>query len=419
MAITENYAASFARRSGPAEPRWLDQRRRHAIDDFSARGFPTRREEAWRFSDLSPLTQQIFPPALGGVASPSLRALADSHRLPGTTSLVLINGRVAADLSDALPAGVATLAAAPDHASFAESDRSGPAALNAAFSADGLVLRLDSGTSLAQPLHLIQITDAAETASFHTRHLVELGQDARALLIETHLAPKGNAQWSNAVTLIRLAKGAVLEHAKLIAGADDLIHLAEQSVEIGEHARYDGFFLTVGGHLSRQDIFTRLGGVKAECAIGGVALLRGAQEATLATTVLHASPGGTTREIFKSVLDDRSHAVFQGCIRVAPDAQKTNANQLSQTLLLSDGAHVDAKPELEILADDVKCSHGTTVGALDDDQFFYLVSRGIPEPEARSMLIAAFASSALDTVANAELRSYLARHVEAWLGDLR
>jgi Fe-S cluster assembly protein SufD len=417
MAGSDSYVTSFAGRATPAEPAWLGSRRQRAIDDFAKRGFPGRREEAWRFSDLGPLTQRDFPPASPASASADLKAAIESERIAGTTTLVLVNGRIAGDLSDPLPDGVATLAAEPQEAAFAAADRSGPAALNAAFSADGLVLRLAAGATLAQPLHLIHVADVAG-GSIHARHLIDLGENARARVIETHLASTGPAHWSNEVATVRLAKGAVLDHAKLLTRATDQIHLAEHDIDVGEHARYDGFFLTVGFHRSRQDVFVTLGH-KAECAIGGVALLRGEQEATLATTIDHAAPGATTHEVFKAVLDGAAHAVFQGCIRVAEDAQKTNANQLSQTLLLSDDARIDTKPELEILADDVKCSHGATVGALDEDQFFYLVSRGIPEAEARSMLIAAFAGSALDTVADSDLRAHLTRHVELWLGETR
>jgi Fe-S cluster assembly protein SufD len=378
-------------------------------------GFPSRRSEAWRFSDLAPLTEQAFPPLAGGAPSPALASLVAAHRIADATNLVLVNGVLAADLSDALPPGAASLARAPHQAAFADEAESGPAALNAAFSGDGLVLHVAAGASLEKLLHLIHVTSAERAASFHVRHYLDLAEASRARLIETHLAAEGTAHWSNEVTNIRLAARAELLHAKLVGGGNSLIHLAEESVLVGEQARYEGSFLGLGGRLARQDLTVRLGH-KADCAIGGLFLLRGEEEATLASTIRHDAPGATTREIFKSVLHDASHAIFQGCIRVAPDAQKTKAHQLSQTLLLSDRARVDAKPELEILADDVKCSHGATVGALDETQLFYLVSRGIPAAEAGAMLVAAFAASALDIVSDDTMRRSLAAQVEGWLG---
>jgi Fe-S cluster assembly protein SufD len=415
MSVADSYQSAFAARPAGAEPAWLGQRRRRAIESFRRTGFPTRRSEAWRFSDLAPLTGQAFPPLAGGAASPSLESLVAAHRIADATNLVLVNGALAAGLSDALPAGAASLAAAPDQAAFAEEGESGPAALNAAFSADGVVLHVAAAAALERVLHLIHVTSAENAASFHVRHLVTLGAGARARLVETHLAVAGSRHWSSEVTAIRLDARAELLHAKLLGGADSLIHLAEQSVHVGEHARYEGFFLGLGGRLARQDLTVRLGH-KADCVVGGLFLLRGEEEAALASTIHHDSPGGTTREIFKSVLYDSAHAIFQGCIRVAPDAQKTNAHQLSQTLLLSERARVDTKPELEILADDVKCSHGATVGALAEDQLFYLISRGSPEAEARAMLVTAFAASALDTVSDETMRRTLAAALEGWLG---
>jgi Fe-S cluster assembly protein SufD len=415
MSVADSYQAAFAARPARAEPGWLGQRRSRALDSFRRTGFPSRRNEAWRFSNLAPLTEQAFPPLVGGAPSPALLDLVAAHRLAEATNLVLVNGVLAPELSDALPPGAASMARAPEETAFADEAESGPAALNAAFSGDGLVLHVAAGATLEGLLHLIHVTSAERAASFHVRHFVDLAEGARARLIETHVAAEGAAHWSNEVTNIRLASGAEFLHAKLVGGGDSLIHLAEETVLVGDHARYEGSFLGLGGRLARQDLTVRLGH-KADCAIGGLFLLHGEEEATLASTIRHDAPGATTREIFKSVLHDASHAIFQGCIRVAPDAQKTNAHQLSQTLLLSDRARIDAKPELEILADDVKCSHGATVGALDEDQLFYLVSRGIPAAEAGAMLVAAFAASALDIVSDDTMRRSLAAQVQGWLG---
>ena len=415
MSVMDSYREAFAARPLHGEPPWLGQRRRHAIERFERTGFPSRREEAWRFSDAAALTEHAFPPAAGGAVSPALGDLVAAQRIAEATNIVLLNGAFAAELSDALPPDVKTLSSAPQEEAFAGEDATGLAALNAAFASEGVALAVAADARLERPLHLLHVTETSSGRSFHLRHLVTLGERAEARLIETHLASDGAAHWSNAVLTIRLGARALLQHGKRIAGADSLIHLADQAVSVADHARYDGFFLATGARLVRQDLTIRLGH-KADCSVGAVFLLRGKEEATLASTIRHDAPGATTREIFKSVLEDSAHAVFQGCIRVAPDAQKTNANQLSQTLLLSDRAHVDTKPELEILADDVKCSHGATVGALDESQLFYLLSRGIPEAEARGMLVAAFAASALEMVEDETMRRILSGHVEAWLG---
>jgi Fe-S cluster assembly protein SufD len=199
----------------------------------------------------------------------------------------------------------------------------------------------------------------------------------------------------------------------------DAINFAMTRARLAKGASLDSFALTTGARLSRHDIIARMEGEGARLALNGAYLLRGEQEATTAIVVDHAAPGGTTREVWKGVVDERAHGVFLGTIQVRPHAQKTDAHQLNKNLLLSRRAHVDTKPELEILADDVKCSHGATVGDLDENALFYLRARGIAEPEARRMLIEAFAADALDEVENVALRRYLTEHVQTWLDPER
>jgi Fe-S cluster assembly protein SufD len=197
----------------------------------------------------------------------------------------------------------------------------------------------------------------------------------------------------------------------------DAIHFAQVRASIAADARYESFVLTLGGRLSRHDSFATFAGEGASCGLFGAYLLKGEQEATNATFVDHAVPKCTTDEVFKGVVDERAHGVFLGKIAVRPQAQKTNANQLNKNLLLSARANVDTKPELEILADDVKCSHGATVGDLDENAMFYLAARGIAADEARRMLIEAFAADAIDRIEDdAALRTHLLKHVQRWLG---
>ena len=421
---TAPYIDAFRERKRDGEPQWLAARREAALGNFGDKGFPTRRQEAWRFTDLRPLQRAVFPPASGG-AVPA--AALERWRLDGAAHrLVLVNGSFAPELSapGALPRGAwlastaRTLAEKPDlvAAAIEESDTAGSqpfASLNAAFFADGFILALDPGTVLDRPVEILHLGGAEAPQSVYLRNLVALGAGSRARLIESYAGDGG--YWTNAVTAIHLAESAALHHAKLQHESGGAVHFAVTRALLGKSARYESFVLTLGARLSRHDMLARLDGEGARLGLNGAYLLRGEQEATNATFVDHAAPGGTTRELFRGVVEDRAHGVFLGSIGVRPAAQKTDAHQLNNNLLLSRRATVDTKPELEILADDVKCSHGATVGDLDESALFYLRARGIGEDEARRMLIEAFAAGALDTVEDAALRAHLAAHLQRWL----
>jgi Fe-S cluster assembly protein SufD len=411
----------------PSEPRWLSEKREAAIRRFSELGFPTRRQEAWRFTDLRPLQRAVFPPATTGAAP----RLDDAHRLSGATHrIVLVNGRFAPNLSDLgeLPKGAwlastaRTLAERPAllEAIIDDTDMRGAqsfASLNAALFADGFVLALDPGIALDRPVEIIHFGEAAQPHSLHLRSAVLLASGSRAQLIESFAGT--GSYWTNAVMTVGLSADAVLHHAKLQDEAAGAIHFAVTRAVLDRGARYESFVLTLGARLSRHDTFATLAGEQAQCGVSGAFLLRGEQESTNATFVDHLAPGGTTREVWKGVVEDRAHGVFLGRIAVRPEAQKTDAHQLNRNLLLSPRATVDTKPELEILADDVKCSHGATVGDLDENALFYLRARGIPEAEARHMLIEAFAADAIATVEPPALRDYLTSHLQRWLGRSR
>ena len=424
---TKPYVEAF--RAGPrgaGEPHALAARRQAALARFGDLGFPTRRQEAWRFTDLRPLQRAEFPPSAGtGEARVSL----DAWRLEGNAHrLVLVDGKFSPELSQpgALPQGVwlastaRTLAERPELLTGAieQSDTEGNqpfASLNAAFFADGFVLALEPRTVLRLPVQIVHLASAGAPRSHHLRNFVSLGAGSSARLVETH-AGEGLA-WTNAVSLIELGDGATLDQARLQAESAEALHFALSRTRLGEGARLRSFVLSLGARLSRQDMLVRFDGAGATLDLNGAYLLRGEQEATLATFVDHAAPGCTTRELFKGVVADRAHGVFLGSIGVRPEAQKTDAQQLNKNLLLSRRATVDTKPELEILADDVKCSHGATVGDLDEAALFYLRARGIPEAEARLMLIEAFAADALDRVEEPVLRAYLEGHLKHWLAQ--
>jgi Fe-S cluster assembly protein SufD len=265
-----------------------------------------------------------------------------------------------------------------------------------------------------RPIEVIHWTSAAEPVSRHLRHVIRLGARAQASLLETYVGP-GATGWTNLASVIEIGSGATLAHVKVQDEAAGAVHLAALRASLAARARYESFTLMLGGRLSRHEVEVRLAGEDAACGVNGAFLLRGQQEATIATLVDHMAPGGTTREIVKGVVEQRAHGIFHGRIRVREAAQRTDAFQLNKNLLLSTRAAIDTRPELEILADDVKCSHGATVGDLDETALFYLRSRGIEEYAARRMLIEAFAVDALDTVGDARLRAYLDRNIHRWL----
>lgn len=424
-AETAPYIEAFRARPLLAEPSWLTARREAALARFAELGFPTRRQEMWRFTDLRPLQRGIFPPAPAESAAGPLRL--DAQGLAGAAHrLVFVNGRFAPDLSAIgdLPRGAwlastaATFKARPDllEQALDETDRLGGqpfAALNAAFFSDGFILSLDPGVVLGAPLEIIHVGRAEGSPSLHLRNAVLLGAGSRATIFESFVGE--GVYWTNAVSIMRLAEGARLDHAKLQDEGREAIHFAANRAVLAAGARFDSFLLTLGARLSRHDTLAAINGEGGECGLNGAYLLRGEQEATMATFVDHAAPGGTTREVFKGVVEERAHGIFLGKIAVRPHAQKTNAHQLNRNLLLSPRAVVDTKPELEILADDVKCSHGATIGDLDENALFYLRARGITEAEARRMLIEAFATDALDTVENIGIRAHLADRLQGWL----
>lgn len=420
------YLEAFRTQEGNAEePDWLLDRRAAALKRFAALGFPTRRDEPWRFTNLTPLARAVFPPAPRPEPAKH-RLLLERYLLGGAAHrIVLIDGYVVPELSPIgrLPKGIwlgSTARALVEQRHLAEAgfdERDATAAqpfasLNGAFFGDGFVLALAPGAVLDAPVEVIHVGRAAGQ-SLHPRSAVIAGAGAKATLVETFC---GGAGWTNSVLRIELGDKASLDHVRIQDEELDTIHFGVTRARLERGARYESFTLTTGARLSRQDVQVALEGEGARCGINGAYLLRNEQEATTATVIDHAAPGGTTREVFKGVLDDRAHGVFLGRIAVRPGADKTDAHQLNRNLLLSPRAAVDTKPELEILADDVKCSHGATVGDLDEASLFYLQSRGIDEVAARRMLIEAFATDAIETaVPVGELRVHLRRRLGAWL----
>ena len=420
------YLDAFRPRAG--EPEWLLRHRRRSLARFAELGFPSRRGEAWRYLDLRALEETPMPPAGAArlddaAARVAAVALADAaHRL------VLVDGRFAPELSalGELPGGVwfgsiaSAIAERPDlvrpRLEAAAYDAARPfAALDAALFVDGFVLDMAPGAVFDRPVEIVHIASGGG-GSLHTRSLIRLGARASAAVIESY-AGEG-AYWRNDALALRLEPGAELVHAALVEEAEAALHFADIASSLGRDARLAQFALLLGGRTVRREATVRIEGEGAGCGLHGAFLLSGREEANIVTAVDHMAPGGETREAFKGVAAGRAHGAFQGRITVRPGAQKTDAHMLSRNLLLGSRAAVDTKPELEILADDVKCSHGASVGDLDPAALFYLEARGIPPAEARRMLIEGFLREAVDGIDDAALRNHLQSRLGTRLATL-
>ena len=402
------------------EPEWLSAHRRRGLTRFVEQGFPSRRSEAWRYIDLRALEEKPMLPAgaLDTVASAARAQLADVAFSEAAYRLVLVDGRYAPELSvvGGLPSGVRlggtamTIAERPDlvrssiEASPFDSERPF-VALNAAFFGDGFVLDIAPGVALDRPIEIVHLASAGTGGSLHTRSLVRAGAGSRASILETFA---GNGDyWRNDVVELHLAAGAQFARVALVEEATEALHIGELLAVLGPGSRLTGLVLLLGGRTVRHEATIRSNGEATRCALHGAFILSGRQEANIVTTVDHAAPGGETREIFKGVATGRAHGAFQGRIAVRPGAQKVDAHQLSRNLVLSPRAAIDTKPELEIYADDVKCSHGAAVGDLDEAALFYLRTRGIGREEARRILIEAFVREVVELVELPAVREHV------------
>ena len=287
--------------------------------------------------------------------------------------------------------------------------------LNAALATDGVVAVIADGTTLSKPLQVIHVATAS-SASMFTRSLVKIGHRARATLVENFVAADGaKAYQAHDSVVLAVGDEAELTQVRLMADAVDAANISSAIFGVGAKAKFDLFNMTAGGAVSRYQGFVTLAGEGSELNVNGVNLLNGTQHGDTTLVVDHAVPHCTSREIFRAVIDDRAHSVFQGRIIVRPDAQKTDGKMMTRALLLSDEAEADNKPELEIFADDVTCGHGATAGALDESLLFYLRARGLPEKAAQALLIQAFVGEAIEGIADDDLREAVMATAERWL----
>jgi Fe-S cluster assembly protein SufD len=403
--------------------------RQQAFESYERTGLPHRRLEDWKYTDLRALMREVLPLAAAPDSSALERAKAALAALPTLDAcrLVLVDGLFAPALSDlaALEAGIRVQALREileDGTNAARADLldsgsiSGPMiALNAAMATDGVVMTITEGIALTKPLHIVHVATCSR-AAIYTRSFLKIGNGARASLIESFVAAEGakSYQASDAIS-ISLGESVELEHVRLMADSADATNITTAIFSVGAKTRLTTFNMTSGGNLSRYQGYLTFVGEGAEVNANGVSLLNGQQHADTTLFLDHAVPHCRSREVFRSVLDDRAHSVFQGRIIVRPDAQKTDAKMMTRALLLSDEAEADNKPELEIFADDVTCGHGATTGALDESLLFYLRARGLSEKEAQALLIQAFVGEAIESIASDALRELAIAITQRWL----
>ena len=407
----------------PAKPSWLSALRAAALERVGALKLPTRRDEDWRFTDISALAAQSFHPAQ---PRPSL-AVSDVARFfidEATTRLAFVDGVHAPRLCSAncSPAGgavVTTLTAAiASHSSLVEAhlgrhaafDADLFAALNTAFLQDAAVIVVPRGVVATEPVHVLFIAGEHGVVS-HPRILLVAEAGSAVTVIEDHVSLHDGAYFTNPVAEIVLAADARVEHVRVQRESGTAFHVGTCAVELGQASRYHSVSIALGAKLSRLGFDVALSGEAAQCSLDGMALVGASQVADTHSCIRHVKPRGTSRQLHKAIVDGAAHAVFNGRVKVGAGAQQTDSAQSSRNLLLSSKAQVDTLPQLEILADDVKCTHGATVGQLGSEEVFYLRSRGLSEAAARDLLIYAFGAEVIDRIPVASLRRTLERTV--------
>ncbi|MBO0765871.1 MAG: Fe-S cluster assembly protein SufD, partial [Hyphomicrobiaceae bacterium] len=386
---------------------------------FAGLGLPHRRLEAWKYTDLRSALKEALPPAFAD-QTPVTRAEIDAA-LEDLSALdvhrvVLVNGAYRPELSDASVEGlhVRPLASAmdvlvPDAAGQAiPPGQDAVIALNAAFMTDGAVVRVAEGAKLAKPLLMVFARAGSSPRLVTVRNRLDISAGAEATIVEAHIAlPGAAAGQGNVLTQVTVGRGAGFVHAKCTIDGAGSTHLASWLATLGAGATYRAFQLTAGTGLVRNHLAVTFAGEGGRLDAAGCFLGRAAEHIDSTLIIDHAVPGCSSRELFKGVLADRAHGVFQGKVIVRPNAQKTDGKQMAQALMLSEDAEFDSKPELEIHADDVICGHGSTAAQLDPSMLFYLRSRGMPLPQARLLLIESFVGEAFDKLEDEKLREAL------------
>jgi len=425
--VTAPYVAEFTKFSGngaSAEPAWLRETRRAGIERFAELGFPTPRNEDWHFTSVAPIAEATFSPLRGASGQIEQSALDPflfgQHAWP---QLVFVNGRYDASLSTpgALAKGVRAIdlsSALRNEPALVEpwlgklspvQDRSF-SALNAAFMSDGAVIHIAPNTEAPIPLHLIFVSDAnAAKGVAHLRNLIVAGRHSKATVIESYVSLGDSGYFTNAVTEVQVDAGATLTHYKIQRESQRAFHVHTVDTQQARDSHYVSFSFATGAALSRTNIYTNLAGEGCGATLNGLYMADDEQHVDHQTNIIHSQPNCFSREIYKGILSGSAHGVFNGKVYVYPIAQKTDGKQTNNNLLLSERARIDTKPQLEIFADDVRCTHGATVGRLDEMALFYMKSRGVSADKATRLLTYAFAADVLETIEVEAVRTELER----------
>jgi Fe-S cluster assembly protein SufD len=422
----------FTRRAPGQKQGWLRKLREDAFARFCEAGFPTTHDEDWRFTNVSVIAQTAF--RLPETSTKISAEQIEPYRLEGAAcQLVFVNGRYAADLSSvkSLPKGVSagSLAEAmerdpkalePDLGHYLNTQRDVFCALNTAFLEDGGYVHIGRGVVLEAPIYLLFVTTGSETPLMtHPRNVIIAEEDSQATFVEDYVSLGAGVAFSNAATELVAGQNSVLAHYLIEREHTEAYNVSTLRIEQGRSANVASHSVLLGGGLVRNNVHPVLAGEGADCLINGLFIGNGRQHMDNYMLVEHASPHCGSRQFYNGILDGHSRGVFHGRIIVHKDAQKTDAKQTNRNLLLSDDAQIDTKPQLEIYADDVKCTHGATIGQIEEDELFYLRSRGLDEAAARRLLLFAFASECLERMKPGPVRKRVEDLVNEWLFQVK
>ncbi|MGH9585397.1 MAG: Fe-S cluster assembly protein SufD [Acidobacteriaceae bacterium] len=424
-------AFSQVQQRAPRQPAWLRSLREDAFGRFCDMGFPTLKHEAWRFTNVAPIARENF--ALPNTAATDLgmEDLRPFLLSQAACRLVFVNGRFAAELSDrnSLPAGVEANSLAAEIADNPEAletslgrhldlERNPFCSLNTAFLEDGAYVRIARGTALSAPIHLLFLSTETDTPLMvHPRNLILTERDTQADIIEEHVSLGDGKFFSNTATELVAGENSSIAHHMLECENRKTFHISTLQIQQERNANFSSHSVLIGGALVRNNVHPVLAGEGGNCLINGLFMGEETQHLDNYMLVDHASPHCASHQFYNGILSGRSHGVFHGLILVRKDAQKTDAKQTNRNLLLCDDAQIDTKPQLEIYADDVKCTHGATIGQLDETALYYLRSRGIDEAKARELLLFAFAGECTGRIRSTPVREHVERIVRQSLPE--
>ena len=428
-AAPEIYLETFEKLAKQAT--WFHNLRQEGFARFSEMGFPTTRDEDWRFTNVSAIANSRFE--LAPSARINARDLTPFAVDDYTTLLVFVNNRFAPDLSRIPAAGkikIASLARAlaTDPANvqvhlgrYLNYKRDAFAALNTAFIEDGACIHIPRGSVVEQTIYVLYVSLSGEKPAIeHPRNLIVVEENSQATIVEDYVSLENGGSaptFSNTATELVVGENSVVSHYMLVRPAQDAFNVSTLRIQQARSSNVATHSVLLSGALVRNNVHPVLAGEGAECLINGLFMANGRQHMDNYMLVEHASPHCNSRQFYNGVLNGHSHGVFHGRIIVHKDAQKTDAKQTNRNLLLSDDAQIDTKPQLEIYADDVKCTHGATIGQVEENALFYLRSRGLDEASAKHLLLLAFANECLDRMNSDQVRSHLERLVTEWLPE--